>query len=83
MALQVVHTEKRPIRASSLYCCWIRVPGENGALRAIWIDSEMRPFEQQMAGATSEGALVDEPGGARRCSKEEGEPDAIELYRGS
>jgi len=53
MTLQVVHTEGRPIRASSLYCCWIRVP-ESAELRAIWIDSEMRAFEKQFAGEASE-----------------------------
>ena len=63
MKLQVIHTETRPVQASSLYCYWIRVPDESGALRAVWIDSEMRAFEGQMEGEKSEGALIDEPDG--------------------
>ena len=81
MTLQVVHTEGRPIRASSLYCCWIRVP-ESAELRAIWIDSEMRAFEKQFAGEASEGALVDEPGGPGwRRAGERGEAAVTELYK--
>ena len=83
MTLQAIHTENRPLRASSLYCCWIRMPGEHGELRAVWIDSEMRAFEQQMTQDASEGALVDEPGGSKQCRTVTREADVIELYKRS
>jgi len=57
------------------------VPGENGELRAVWIDSEMRAFEQQMTRETSAGALVDEPGGSKQRSLRSPETDVIELYK--
>ena len=80
MTLQVIHTEGRPIRASSLYCCWIRVP-ESGELRAIWVDSEMRAFEKQFAGEANEGALVDKPGGSDWRTADECGEAIIELYK--
>jgi hypothetical protein len=84
MTLQAVHTETRPVRASSLYCRWIREREESGELRAIWIDGEMRAFEGQLAGETNESALVDEPGGSGSSSKRAFAKTAvIELYKGT
>jgi hypothetical protein len=84
MTLQAVHTETRPVRASSLYCRWIREREESGELRAIWIDGEMRAFEGQLAGETNESALVDEPGGSPSSSKRAFAKTAvIELYKSS
>lgn len=70
MMLQTIHHEMRPPRASSIYCRWIRnEQGEGPLLVAVWIDSEMRSFEQEFASScvtetVQEGAL-EEPGGVR------------------
>lgn len=67
MMLQVVHIAEGVRQASSLYCHWISVERPQGTeLLAVWMDSEMRAFEEQPS-ATSEapesgGALV--PGAA-------------------
>jgi hypothetical protein len=70
MILQTIHPQKGSTRASSIYCRWIRnEPKEGSPLVAVWIDSEMRGFEQEFASRSvtdpaQEGAL-DEPGGVR------------------
>jgi hypothetical protein len=45
--LQTVHDESAAPRASSLYCVWIPSRLESGPpLVALWIDDQMRAFEQ-------------------------------------
>jgi hypothetical protein len=45
--LQSVHQEEATLRASSLYCQWIRGNRKTGApLVAVWIDRELRCFER-------------------------------------
>jgi len=69
MMLQTIHQKKGSPRASSIYCQWIRrEEGEGSPLVAVWIDSEMRGFERELASNSEtellqEGAL-EEPGGA-------------------
>jgi len=70
MMLQTIHQKKGSPRASSLYCQWIRREEREGSpLVAVWIDSEMRGFQRELASNSQtellqEGAL-EEPGGAR------------------
>ena len=48
MMLQDVYIGKGFRQASSLYCRWISVEGPEGAeLVAVWMDSEMRAFQNE------------------------------------
>jgi hypothetical protein len=66
--LQIVHQKSTAPRASSIYCRWVQENrGEESRLLAVWMDSEMRSFEREVAHdpktqATPQGALED-PGG--------------------
>ena len=67
--LQAVHQEKTVARASSIYCRWIREErGECVSLVAVWMDSEMRCFEQEFVLYADGEELcqdaITEPGGA-------------------
>jgi len=79
MVLQAVNKKIRGSKASSLYCVWTPSEGRNGSrLVAVWIDSEMRPFESQFLPGNEDGA-------ARVVSAEgmEGEGDALSSRAGS
>jgi hypothetical protein len=53
MKLQFIHKRNSAPRASSLYCQWISTrQGEGGRLVAIWMDREMRAFEDGIARET-------------------------------
>jgi hypothetical protein len=69
MMLQAIHQNKRPARASSIYCHWIRSEQpENPSLVAVWIDSEMRGFEREFTSDSNVELLpedaLDDPGWA-------------------
>jgi hypothetical protein len=54
--LQTIHEESNTPRASSLYCVWIPSPQEAGpSLIALWIDDDMRVFEQDFVPEDSAG----------------------------
>lgn len=66
--LQTVHQKPAVPRASSLYRQWIRQSGKQGErLVAIWIDTEMRCFEKEVASNPDSELLqqdaLEEPGG--------------------
>ncbi len=66
--LQTVHQERAAARASSIFCRWIREErGERVRLVAVWMDSEMRCFEQESASRGDGEKLcqdaMEEPGG--------------------
>ncbi len=66
--LQTVHQKPGAPRASSLYCQWIRESREHGErLVAVWIDTEMRCFEKEVASNPDSELLqqdaLEEPGG--------------------
>ncbi len=67
--LQAVHQEQTVARASSIYCRWIREErGECVSLVAVWMDNEMRCFEQEFVSHGDDEELcqdaITEPGGA-------------------
>jgi hypothetical protein len=79
MVLQAVNKKTRGSRASSLYCVWTKSEERNGApLVAVWIDSEMRPFEAQFLPEKEHGTahVVNDEG-------PEGEGDALSSRAGS
>jgi hypothetical protein len=50
--LQTVYEKERTPQASSLYCRWICVEHPQGQrLLAVWIDSQMRAFENEAVNA--------------------------------
>jgi hypothetical protein len=50
--LQAVYKKERAPQASSLYCQWICVERPEGThLVAVWIDSQMRAFENEAVNA--------------------------------
>jgi hypothetical protein len=54
--LQTIHKKAKGYQASPLYCHWILVDRPAGAcLAAVWMDREMRGFEQQLAARNSRG----------------------------
>jgi len=54
--LQTIQDESTLLRASSLYCVWIPSRELSGPpLTALWIDDEMRVFEQENAPEVSAG----------------------------
>jgi hypothetical protein len=65
--LTAVHQENVSPRASSIYCRWILVEQKEGAhLVAVWIDSEMRAFEQEITGGSQcQAPQADAPGDSR------------------
>ncbi len=81
MVLQAVNKKNRGSKASSLYCVWTKSDEERNGSRlvAVWIDSEMRPFEAQFLPGDEDGAA------ARVVSAEgtEGEGDALSSRAGS
>lgn len=66
--LQTVHQERAATRASSIFCRWIREE-RGGRVRvvAVWMDSEMRCFEQEFVlhgdGEKLRQDAMEEPGG--------------------
>jgi hypothetical protein len=79
MVLQAVNKKSRGSKASSLYCVWTRSEERDGSrLVAVWIDSEMRPFESQLLPENEEGT-------ARVANAEgtEGGGDALSSCAGS
>jgi hypothetical protein len=60
MKLQFIHKTSGALRASSLYCQWIRTQhGEGEKLVAIWMDREMRAFEGEFVrGTRTEGQVA-------------------------
>ena len=67
--LQAVHQEKAAARASSMFCRWIpEERGERVSLVAVWMDSEMRCFEQEFVSPGDAEELctdeMEEPGRA-------------------
>jgi len=54
--LQTIHEKAKGYQVSPLYCHWILVDRPEGAcLAAVWMDREMRGFEQQLAARNSRG----------------------------
>jgi hypothetical protein len=79
MVLQAVNKKTRASKASSLYCVWTQREGRNGApLVAVWIDSEMRPFEAQFLAASDDGT-----GHVVNAEGTENEGDALSSRAGS
>jgi hypothetical protein len=73
--LQTVHQKGPAARASSIFCRWIREErGGRVKLLAVWMDSEMRCFEQEfVAHGDGEGLwqdAIEEPGGVRNTPTE-------------
>jgi hypothetical protein len=80
MVLQAVNKEIRGSKASSLYCVWTKSEGRNGSrLEAVWIDSEMRPFESQFLPGNEDGTAARVVSAAGT----EGEGDALSSRAGS
>jgi hypothetical protein len=74
--LQNIHQLRAAPRASSIYCRWIRENRREGArLVAVWMDSQMRCFEREVATASElemqQQDALEEPGGAGTFRTEE------------
>lgn len=79
MVLQAVNKKTRGSRASSLYCVWTKSEERNGGpLVAVWMDSEMRPFESQFLTGNEDGTAQ-----VVKAERTEDEGDALSSRAGS
>ena len=80
MVLQAVNKKTRGSKASSLYCVWTKSDEERNGSRlvAVWIDSEMRPFEAQFLTGNEDGT-----GHVVNTGGTEDEGDALSSRAGS